>query len=274
MSLTSLAKILLCRTRVGTACKMLPWAERGVERYTLSRKNETGIFTGVFSTYEEAQSHIPPSYRIGWDNQESSRLWLTHYDMIQPTAYSTFFWIQTILKENDSVVDYGGSIGLSYYGYTERTSLPQGVTWNIVEVPKIAEAGRHLAEKNHAAGLVFYDELRQAPPAKLFFSAGTIQYIRDGVPGCLEKLASLPLHVIINKVPLTDRTPSFWTIQNFGPAISSYRVYNRSEFLGYFKDFGYEVVDSWEVPDLSCDIPFHPQHTILRMGGLYFRRSE
>lgn len=169
MSLSSLAKLLLCRTRVGTACKKLPWAERGVERYTLSRKNETGMFTGVFSTYEEAQSHIPPSYRIGWDNQESSRLWLTHYDMIQPTAYSTFFWIQTILKENDPVVDYGGSVGLSYYGYTERANLPPGVTWNIVEVPKIAEAGRHLAEKimqTRWYSLMSYSKLR---PQSCFF---------------------------------------------------------------------------------------------------------
>ena len=99
--------------------------------------------------------------------------------MIQPTAYSTFFWIQEILKENDALVDYGGSIGLSYYGYTERTALPKGVTWNVVEVPTVAETGRELATKNHATGLVFFDDLRKAPPSTLFFSAGALQYIRD-----------------------------------------------------------------------------------------------
>ncbi|MGO8717856.1 MAG: methyltransferase, TIGR04325 family [Acidobacteriaceae bacterium] len=272
MVLTSLAKLLLCRTRVGSACRKLPGVERAFEKYTFARKNETGIFAGVFSTYEEARGHIPESYRVGWDNKESSRLWLSHYDMIQPTAYSTFFWIQSILKENDCLVDYGGSIGLSYYGYTERTDLPEGVTWNIVEVPSVAEAGRQLAKKNNATGLVFHDDLRKAPPSTVFFSAGTIQYIPDGVPGFLEKLAAFPVHIILNKIPLTDRTESFWTIQNFGTSISPYRVYNRAEFLGYFRNCGYEVVDSWEVPDLSCDIPFHPQHAVQRMTGLYLRR--
>lgn len=274
MILTTLAKILLCRTRVGSACRRFPGIEHAFEKYTLARKNEAGIFTGIFSTYEEAQSHIRKSYRTGWDNLESSRLWLNHYDMIQPTAYSAFFWIQSILRESDCLLDYGGSIGLSYYGYTERVDLPKGVTWNIVEVPSVAEAGRQTAKKNHATGLVFYDDLRKAPPSKVFFSAGAIQYIPDAVPGFLEKLAAFPVHIILNKVPLTDRTRSFWTIQNFGASISPYRVYNREEFRGYFRDYGYEAVDSWEVPELSCDIPFYPQHAIPRMTGLYFRRWD
>jgi putative methyltransferase (TIGR04325 family) len=256
---------------MGTAVGKLPGAERAIERYTLTRKHQAGLFTGVFSTYEAAQEHIPLTYRVGWNNKDSSRLWLHQYDMIQPTAYSTFFWIQQILRDNDILVDYGGSIGLSYYGYTERTLLPEGVTWNVVEVPAVAEAGRELAEKNHATGLTFFDDLRKAPPSTLLFSAGALQYIRDGIPGFLEKLSSIPQHIIINKVPLIDKVASFWTIQNFGASISPYRIYNRKEFMSYFASFGYQTVDTWEVPDLSCDIPFHPEHTNSRMTGLYLR---
>jgi putative methyltransferase (TIGR04325 family) len=274
MVLTALAKILLCRTRVGSACRSLPGIEHAFEKYTFTRKNEAGVFAGIFSTYEEAQSHIAKSYRTGWDNTESSRLWLKHYDMIQPTAYSTFFWIQSILEENDCLVDYGGSVGLSYYGYTERIDLPKGVTWNVVEVPTVAEAGVRLAKDNHATQLVFYDDLRKAPPSQIFFSAGAIQYISDGVPGFLEKLADLPVHIILNKVPLIDRMKSFWTIQNFGASISPYRIYNREEFSSYFRNYGYEVVDSWDVPELTCYIPFYPRHAVQRMTGLYFRRWE
>lgn len=271
MILTTLAKILLCRTRLGTAFQKVPGAERIFEKYTLTRKHQEGLFTGVFSTYGLAQEHIPPIYRVGWNNEDSSRLWLHQYDMIQPTAYSTFFWIQEILRDNDILVDYGGSIGLSYYGYTERTALPPGVTWNVVEVSAIAETGRTLATNNHAEGLRFFDDLRKAPPASLLVSAGALQYIRDGVPGFLEKLSSLPRHIIINKVPLIDQVESFWTIQNFGASISPYRIYNRKEFADYFEKFGYHMVDSWEVPDLSCDIPFHPRQTMSKMTGLYFR---
>ena len=273
MIVTTLAKTLVCRTRVGPALRKIPGVEHALERYTLTRKHQEGLFTGVFSSYEAAQEHIPQMYKAGWNNKESSRLWLHQYDMIQPTAYSTFFWIQEILKENDTLVDYGGSIGLSYYGYTERTALPKGVTWNVVEVPSVVETGRELASKNHAPSLIFFDDLRKAPASTLLFSAGALQYIRDGVPGLMEKLSPLPKHIIINKVPLIAKTSSFWTIQNFGSSISPYRIYNRSEFLEYFKKFGYRQVDTWEVPDLSCDIPFYPRRTISRLTGLYLRHG-
>lgn len=272
MAITTLAKILLCRTAVGPVLSKVPLVRPGYERYTLKRKDHGGLFIGVFPTYEGAIRHIPKSCPVGWDTRASSRIWLNHPDMVQPTAYAAFFWIHKLLEENNTLVDYGGSIGLGYYGYTERAGLPKGVTWNVVEVPSLVEAGKLLAETKKPEGLVFHDDLRKAPPSDIFFSAGTIQYIHDGVPGFLEKLASLPLHIIINKVPLTDKTPSFWTIQNFGASISPYRIYNRQEFLGYFKNHGYEVIDSWEVPELSCDVPFCPHHSILSLSGLYLRR--
>jgi putative methyltransferase (TIGR04325 family) len=272
MAFTTLAKILLCRTVVGPVLRRVPLVEAAYGRYTLKRKDHGGLFIGVFSTYEGAISHIPQSCPVGWDTKAASRIWLNHPDMVQPTAYSAFFWIHKLLEENNTLVDYGGSIGLSYYGYTERADLPKGVTWNVVEVPCLVEAGRRLAEEKKAKGLVFHDDLQNAPPSDLFFSAGTVQYIRDGVPGFLGKLTSLPVHIIINKVPLTGKTPSFWTIQNFGASISPYRIYNRQEFLGYFEGFGYEVVDSWEVPELSCDVPFYPHHSVLSLSGLYLRR--
>jgi len=91
--------------------------------------------------------------------------------------------------------------------------------------------------------------------------------------GSWKSSVPFPKHIIINKVPLIDKTPSFWTIQNFGASISPYRIYNRKEFLGYFERFGYRIVDTWEVPDLSCDIPFHPEHTISRMAGMHLRHG-
>jgi hypothetical protein len=33
------------------------------------------------------------------------------------------------------------------------------------------------------------------------------------------------------------------------------------------------MVDSWENPDKKCEIPFHPEHSLERYHGFYFRRA-
>ena len=36
---------------------------------------------------------------------------------------------------------------------------------------------------------------------------------------------------------------------------------------------GYALVDTWENPDKSCRIPFHPDRSLNRYHGFYFRRT-
>jgi putative methyltransferase (TIGR04325 family) len=82
----------------------------------------------------------------------------------------------------------------------------------------------------------------------------------------------LPQHILFNKLPLTTGH-AYWTLQNFGPAICPYRVFNEKEFLGCLQTAGYVLRDRWAVPELACDVPFHPRHCVPQFSGLYFERA-
>lgn len=272
MSFVTVSKVVLCRTAVGSFLGLIPFVERAYSHCVLRNTETDALFAGVYGSYEEALRHIPVQYKSGWDTGKSSKIWVKRPDYIQPTAYTSFFWLSRLIQEDSVVADYGGSIGLTYYGYIARKEFPAAARWIVVEVPHLVTAGREVAVSRNAS-LEFTSELESLPVCDILHSAGALQYIEHGVPGFLEKLETLPQHILLNKIPLTGGD-AFWTIQNFGTSISPYRIYNKAEFLDYFSGFGYEVRDNWEVPDFSCDIPFHPEKTVLRCQGLYLRLKK
>jgi hypothetical protein len=44
-------------------------------------------------------------------------------------------------------------------------------------------------------------------------------------------------------------------------------------FLESTASLGYKVIDAWEVPGLSCLVPFHPERSVATYSGLYLRRE-
>jgi putative methyltransferase (TIGR04325 family) len=266
-----MVKVAVARTAVGGVLGHVPLVERAYARRALRRTDHVGLFAGVYDSYAAAEREIPASRRRGWDNEESASIWLFKIDHMQPTAYAPFFWLSKLLQPGMTLVDYGGSIGLSYYAYVKRRELPEGARWVIVELPHLVEVGTKMAQRQKAAQLEFATELAGAPRCDILFSAGALQYMEHSVPGLLEKMAALPKHILLNKVPL-HRERNYWTLQNFGTAVSPYRVYEEGEFLGYFEKAGYVLRDRWAVPELSCEIPFHPREFVAEFTGLYFEK--
>jgi putative methyltransferase (TIGR04325 family) len=273
MSARSLLRLLLARTSAGAALARIPGLSAAYGRSAFRRTDHGGLQVGVFATYPEAAAAIPAARRAGWDNAEASALWTDRIDPVQPSGYPVFFWLRQFLTTGSRLLDIGGSIGLTYYGYRRLAGLPAGIRWQVVEVPAIAAAGRTVAAREAAAGLDFVDALADAGPADILLAAGSLQYMEDAVPGLLERLPSPPAQVLVNKVALTEGG-SFWTLQNFGPAVVPYRVWNRAEFLGYFASSGYRLRDAWEVAELSLDIPFEPRHSVPALSGFCFERES
>lgn len=271
MSMRTIARLALARTRIGDMLGHLPLVKQAYARYALSLRSHPGIFSGVYSSYEEALAHIPPARRAGWDNAEAASIWLDRPDPVGPSTYPLFFWLTQIVRQDATLLDYGGSIGLTYYGFRRLASLPAGLRWVVVEVPRMAEQGKAMAARHSACGLEFITDIAAAPSADILISAGALQYMQRSVPGLFEMIPSRPRHVILNKLPLTS-SGSYWTLQNFGPAVSPYRIFNRDTFMGYFADAGYAVRDEWPVTDLSCDIPFYRRHNVPQFTGMYLER--
>jgi putative methyltransferase (TIGR04325 family) len=268
----TIVRLCLARTRIGGALGYVPLVRGVYARYALSRRHHPGIFSGVYASYDAALADIPSTRRAGWDNAEATSIWLEQPDPVAPSSYPLFFWLTQIARNDTTLLDYGGSIGLTYYGFQRRAVMPPGLRWVVVEVPRMAEQGRIAATRYSATCLEFVTDIAAAPPADILLSAGALQYMQHSVPGLLEMIAYRPRHIILNKLPLTAGD-SYWTLQNFGPAVSPYRIFDKDKFMRYFETAGYAVRDEWPVTDLSCDIPFWPRHSVPRFTGMLLEHT-
>ena len=272
MPMTTFIKVGLGDTFIGDWIGRVPFVKAAYKRSALFRRDHSGLFYGVYESYEQALADIPPSRVAGWDNEASASMWVDNISPIRAGTYPVLFWLSQLLRERTTVVDYGGSIGLTYYGFERFARLPPQTRWIVVEVPKIVAEGRRVAAREKATGLEFVTAIDAAPEGDILLSLGALQYMKDSVPGLLELRPTMPRHVILNKVPLTPKD-AYWTLQNFGPSISPYRVYNEAEFIGYFEKFGYALKDRWGVYELDCYIPFHPSRCLPYFAGLYFEKA-
>jgi putative methyltransferase (TIGR04325 family) len=268
INLKKVAVLSLARTNLGRILRHVPFSQRVYKSFILSRHKYPALFYGIYDTYDEAWADIPKSRLRGWDHPEAASIWIDHVDPVRPSTYPVYFWISRVLRESSTLIDYGGSIGLTYYGYCHRAPLPCGARWIVVELPELVVQGRRTATLQNAQNLLFETELASIPQAEILLSAGALQFMSESVPGLLERLVVRPRHIILNKLPLTEGT-AYWTLHNFGPAVTPYHVYNEREFINYFERHGYTIRDRWVNNDMSCDIPFHPERAVPEFAGLY-----
>ncbi|WP_051952485.1 TIGR04325 family methyltransferase [Methylocapsa aurea] len=271
MNARSFAKVVLGDTVVGAWIGRAPFLERAYKHWAMSRRDSSGLYYGVYNTYEEAFADLPSWRAAGWDNDGAAAMWVDNISPIRAGTYPVFFWLSQLLHEGSIVIDYGGSIGLTYYGFRRYAHQPADLRWIVVEVPRIAEQGRCVAKREAAASIEFETALEAVPDGDVLLALGSLQYMKQSVPGLLELRATNPPHVILNKVPLTQGN-SYWTLQNFGPSICPYRVYNEADFIGYFEQAGYRLKDRWGVYELDCYVPFHPHEFLPFLTGLYFKK--
>lgn len=272
MSIHDLAKIGLGGTPIGSVLGRIPFTKALYRQFALNYRHHAGLFCGVYHSYDDAEADIVEGRAAGWNNEETASIWLDNIAPMREATYPLLMWLSILLREKMTLVDYGGSIGLTFYGFQRYFRLPAAARWVVAEVPTIAAQGRKVAGEQDVP-LEFVTEPQRAPPADILLSAGAIQYMKDIIPGLLDRFVARPRHVLLNKVPLTDG-PSFWTLQNFGSAVSPYQVYNEAEFFQYFAEAGYRLRDRWDVHELDCFIPFHPDRCVPHFAGLYFEKAD
>lgn len=268
---TSVARISLCRSAFGGLLGQAPGARKALARWALNRRNVGGVFSGRFASWDAAMAAIPAHRLAGWDNCDAADIF-TGPLPTQPSIYATAFWLSQILRPGDRVVDLGGGAATAQRIYAARAPLPEGVSWTVVETPAMARVGAMLTASGDIHDVNFVDSLDAVGECDVFFSAGAMQYMRDGLDIALDALKKRPRAIIFNKLPLSD-TDDYWTLQNFGPAVSPYRVWKRDDFVHAIRARGYRLFDSWEVNELSCDIPFHPELCVPTFSGLTFART-
>ncbi|MEP7311015.1 MAG: methyltransferase, TIGR04325 family [Pseudomonadota bacterium] len=229
-------------------------------------------FRGVYPDFATAEASIPHGQRIGYDSEALASMYRDRMEKACQSDYAVLFWLRDLLDKQTVLFDFGGHIGVSYYGWKAYLQYPPGMRWTVYEVPAIASAGAKLAQERSAAGLGFVSELSADSGCTVFLAAGSLQYVDMTLPEILGRIGTLPRHLIVNKMPLYDGE-TFVTVQSTGRAFHPYRIHNRTEFVNGVVGLGYRVIDDWVNREQHCEIPFTRGRDIDAYSGYFFERT-
>lgn len=237
----------------------------------LRRRFQFRYCRGVFPTFQAARANIPARLPVGYaDHPDNTKIHLHLLGVVQPSDYAIMYWLGPLLAEHRYVFDFGGNLGVSYYAFEKYLHFPPELRWVICDVPAVVAAGRELALERKAAHLEFTAEFSGVDGFDVLFTSGTLQLIEQDLSTLLSALKKRPRHLLINRVPLSDR-PTYFTVVD-KRICSPYRIANRTEFIGSLERLGYELIDSWNCCESSCRILFHPGRKVSPYSGMYLRQ--
>lgn len=230
------------------------------------------IFHGIYPDFASAARDIPAGRLEGHDNEASALRLADARLHVSPFDYPVMFWLQQLLPGCRLLFDFGGGVGISYFGYRKYLQYPPTMTWLVAELPAAAALGAKIASQESAESLRFTTSLDELPHADILLLAGVLQLIEKPFE-MLRSVPSLPPHLLINKIPLYDM-PAAVTLHNTGAALCAYHLFNRAQFLSGCQSLGYQLVDEWATPELSLKIPYFPAHRIQAYRGFYFAKTR
>jgi len=178
-------------------------------------------------------------------------------------------------SENDGrlcVLDYGGSLGSSYFQCMNFLSQLPSLNWGVVEQAHFVECGKSLFQSEQ---LQFFDGIaecvRETGPNVALLSS-VLQYVPEPYKVMEELMTAGIPYFVIDRTPFTDRSADLITIQHVPPSIypASYpcHMFGRESFADRFRD-RYELIAEFEGADgnaIASGVPFS-------FGGMILRRS-
>lgn len=231
------------------------------------------LYRGIYPSHAAALASIPADRRGGFDNAGSAELYRDRLRRVFPSDYPAMLWVQKAFDGGcRRVFDVGGHIGIAYYAYQRYLEFPQGLSWTVLDVPAVAAAGQAWAREHDPAGrLRFAQRFEDAEGCDLLFASGSLQYLPDSLAELLQRLAGLPLRIVVNLLPL-HASESFYTVQGIATAMSPYRVSREGEFMAAMRGLGYDVQDRWDNAEKACRIHLEPGRSLDRYTGASFAR--
>ncbi len=226
-------------------------------------------FRGVHASFAEAEAAIPRGSRVGYDHAALAGMYRNRIQKACQSDYAVLFWLRDLLNDTTRLFDFGGHIGVSYYGWKQYLDYPPGMRWRVCDMPAIIREGESMASEQGATSLSFTDDITAGGDTTILLAAGSLQYVDMRVPDLLAKMQARPQHLLINKMPLYEGE-TFVTVQSTGRAFHPYRIDNREEFVAGIVALGYRVVDDWSNREQSCRIPHTRGRDIDAYSGYYF----
>ena len=251
---------------------------------------KTGIvFNGPYSSWEEALRHSTGynadiilervktsvlSVKEGKAAYERDSVLFNKIQYSWPLL-SGLLWIASLNENKLNLIDFGGSLGSSYYQNRKFLEHLNELHWNIVEQKKFVECGRQYFENEHVR---FYNNLEEclckqdSMPDTIIFSS-VIQYLENPYRLLSIVIGKKFKYIIFDRTPFLEKGDDMLTSQKVPTKIykASYPAwfFNEDKFLSFFAG-KYDVVVEFDalagMINLDCARAFDK--------GFIFRRSD
>jgi putative methyltransferase (TIGR04325 family) len=248
---------------------------RGLQTLPLTRSLYQGLvgYQRPFSSLEEADSAVSRYALGGHEHPQNVKNHLGMYSTARPSDYAALFYIRPILPGITKVFDLGGNAGNLFYSYSNYLDWPDGLTWQVLDLPGNMAAGEAIAKERGAHQLQFTGNWSEADGADLLIVSGSLHYLHRPLAEMIGELNERPAYILINRTPMTDSSPVA-TIQDLGIFRIACMLHNKAQVIRELERLDYVVVDEWKAPELSLEIPGYPEHSVSAYTGMFLRRKD
>ena len=245
-----------------------------IYRRLFQHPSQHNSYYGAFDSFAQALANVPPTRASNFNNEEATRWYNDRHHQIRVSDYPVIYWLSQLFAAGQvSLFDLGGHTGVSYYGFRRYLAYPDRLRWTVHDMPATVNAGRQWAsEHDPHRQLFFADSPTDANAQQILLTSGALQYLEYTLPELLGRLATPPVHVLVNLVPMHP-SAGYVTLQNIGVAICPYRVMAVPEFVASMEALGYRTIDHWQSHERNLRVPFEPARNIESYHGFYFRRE-
>jgi putative methyltransferase (TIGR04325 family) len=161
-------------------------------------------------------------------------------------------WIASQEDNNLNLVDFGGSLGSSYYQNKKFLEHLRVLRWNIVEQKNFVECGKQYFEGEH---LKFYysldDCIKEQQPDTILLSS-VIQYLEKPHDLLRDIIGKRFKYILFDRTPFLSGREDRITVQKVPQEIyrASYPAwfFNEDKFLGHFSR-DYDLISDFESND-------------------------
>jgi len=267
-------------------------------RYLKSNRNFYGIM-GNFSSWEDAENYLKAHGEGDYSKPEIAEQVLQSIQAVRRgkavferdgvlfdkadynyPILATLF--RTILrcrldKDKVNVLDFGGSLGSTFFQNREYLSDLMPFEWHICEQPLFVEIG-----KEEIPEIKFHKNIKdyvdEGYSCDILLLSGVIQYF-DNPRQWLADLLEYPFkYVIIDRAFFNTEPKDRLGIQYVPPSIydACYPVWllNKEDICTQIKNAGYDLVDEWESFDKMPVKNGMFSETVVTSEGMFFERAE
>jgi putative methyltransferase (TIGR04325 family) len=161
-------------------------------------------------------------------------------------------WIASRNENRLSVIDFGGSLGSTYFQNRTLLSHLRELNWSIIEQEKFVDCGKRYFEDKHLAFYYGIDECLKERRSDTILLSSVIQYIEKPYDLLREIISKRFTYVLFDRTAFSLKAKDRITVQKVPPSVyeASYPCWflNEKKFLDLFSA-NYRLIADFESLD-------------------------